>query len=237
MAIASSVASVAAQKAAEKLRIEGLKKGKTPEQKSVIDFFFNVGKNGGCGGCLSKSSGLTMDDYINLVQSKCNALDTKHRAIARIGLDESEIQEIAPIVLASFVYDDDDNLLIKVENQVAVSSKYAITWIFFSSTQIYTYKYIFDTTSDNTWEFTNDFFYTDVTCLSTCRAVKEKIDTYISKGCFTSGENIVKNNYIVDTFEIIVPGTSYKFSMRNNETFAQSMQAAKAMLRDKKFTK
>lgn len=240
MAVASTVASAAAQRAAEQLRIEGMKKGKSPEQRRVIDFFFNVGDNKGCGcgGCLSKpSSNLTMDEYLKLVQDKCNMLDSKNKAIAKIGLDESEIQEIAPIMLASFVYDDDDDLLIKVENQLAVSSQYAITWIFFSATQIYTYKYIFDTTSDNTWEFTNDFFYTDVTCLTTCRAVKEKIDISFKKGCLSSGENTVKNNYVVDTFEIIVPGTSYSFSMRNNETFEQSLQAAKAMLREKKFTK
>ncbi len=238
MALASSVASAAAQKAAEQLRIEGMKKGKTPEQKRVIDFFFNVGENKGCGcgGCLSRSSSnLTMDEYVKLVQDKCNMLDSKNKAIAKIGLDESEIQEIAPIMLASFVYDDD--VLIKVENQIAVSSQYAITWIFFSATQIYTYKYIFDTTSDNTWEITNDFFYSDVTCLTTIRALKEKIDISITKGCLTSGENTVKNNYVVDTFEIIVPGTSYSFSMRNNESFEQSLQAAKAMLREKKFTK
>ena len=238
MAVASSVASAAAQKAAEQLRIEGMKKGKTPEQKRVIDFFFNVGENKGCGcgGCLSKSSSnLTMDEYMKLVQDKCNMLDSKNKAIAKIGLDESEIQEIAPIMLASFVYDDD--VLIKAENHIAVSSQYAITWIFFSATQIYTYKYIFDTTSDNTWEITNDFFYTDVTCLTTVRSLKEKIDINITKGCLSSGENTVKNNYIVDTFEIIVPGTSYSFSMRNNDTFEQSLQAAKAMLREKKFTK
>lgn len=238
MSVASSVTSAAAQKAAEKLELERKKKGKTPEQKRVIDFFFNVGgKNGcGCGGCLSKSSSnLTMDEYIKLVQDKCNKLNSKNRAIKKIGLDESEIQEIAPIMLTSFVYDDD--VLIKAENRIAVSSQYAITWIFFSATQIYTYEYIFDTTSDNTWETTKDFFYADITCLTTVRALKEKIDISISKGCLSSGENITKNNYFVDTFEIVVPGTSYRFSMRNNETFEQSLQAAKAMLREKKFTK
>lgn len=235
MALIGGAASAAAQKAAEQLRIEGMKKGKTPEQKRVIDFFFDVGESKGCG-CLSKSSSnLTIEEYIKLVQDKCNTLDLRNKAIAKIGLDESEIQEIPPITVSSFLYDDD--VLIKVDNQIAVSSQYVITWIFFSATQIYTYKYIFDTTSDNTWEFTKDFFYSDVTCLTTTRALKEKIDINITKGCLTSGENYVKNNYVVETFEIIVPGTSYSFSMRNSETFEQSLQAAKAMLREKKFSK
>lgn len=228
--------SMAAQAAAERLMVAGLKKGKTPEQQRVIDFFYDAGGSSGCG-CLSKgSSNITMQEYLKLVQEKCNTLDSKAKAIAKIGLDESEIQEIPPIMLASFVYAGDD-IKIKVEQQIAVTNQYAITWIFFSANQIYTYKYIFDTMSDNTWEFTNDFFYTDITCFSTVRRLHEKIDVSIAQGCIGSGENIVKNNYFVDTFEIIVPGTSYTFSMRNNANIEQSLQAAKAMLREKKYMK
>ena len=47
----------------------------------------------------------------------------------------------------------------------------------------------------------------------------------------------MKNNYIVDSLKIIVPGNSFSFSMRNNESLEQSIQAAKAMLRERKFAK
>lgn len=237
MAIGSNLASMAAEKAAERLKIEGMKKGKTPQQKRVIDFFFDAGGGNGCGGCISSpsSSNLTMDEYVKLVQDECNGLDLKNIAIAKIGLDESQIREIEPIVLSSFVYSGD--VLIKAANEMAVSSRYAVTWIFFSATQIYTYQYTFDMISDNVVEMTRDFFYTDITCLTTVCELKEKIDINVVKGCVSSGESVVKNNYVVDTFEIIVPGTSYSFSMRNNEKFEQSLQAAKAMLREKKFTK
>lgn len=236
MSLSSFAANKAAENAALQLRIKQMKKGKSLEQQRVIDFLFNAGNNGcGCGGCLSKASGMTMDEYMKLVQDKCNMYDFRSRAIAKIGLDESEIQEIAPIPLGSFVFDGD--VLIRVDNNIAVSSQYAITWIFFSATQIYTYQYIFDTTSDNTWEITQDFFYTDITCMTTVRALREQIDTYLRKGCLFSGEHIVKSTYIVDTFEIIVPGASYKFAMRNGESYEQSLQAAKAMLRDKKFSR
>ena len=46
-----------------------------------------------------------------------------------------------------------------------------------------------------------------------------------------------KANNVNMWFEIIVPGTSYSFSMRNSDTFERSLQAAKAMLREKKFKK
>lgn len=222
---------VAVNAAAMKAQMEALKKGKTPEQKKCIDFLYNL--NGGCG-CLSSNSTMSMQEYLALVQNKCQAMNLRDRALAKIGLDPSQVQEIPPIVLSSFVYDDD--CLIHVDNNVAVSSQYSITWIFFSATQMYTYRYIFDTTSDNTWEFTKDFFYTDITCFSTMRAIKEKIDITAGSGCFSS-ENITKNHYVVDTLEIIVPGTSYKFSLRNSDTVEMSIQAAKAMLREKKYSR
>lgn len=168
-----------ASKSADKRALNLFKKGKSPEQKRVIDFFLDVKSGCNSNGCRNFMSGssikkMTMDGYLDLVQTKCNALGSKERAIAKIGLDESQIQEIAPIMLASFVYDDD--VLLKVENQVAVSTQYSITWIFFSETQIYTYKYIFDTTSDDTWEITNDFFYTDVTCLMNILLIALKVE-------------------------------------------------------------
>lgn len=228
----SVVMNAAAAAAAEAARREAMKKGKTDEQKHVIDFLFRSG-DGGCG-CLGKASKLNMQAYIELVNRKCQALNLREKALAKIGLDPSQVQEIAPIVMSSFVFDDD--CLIRVDDNIAVSSQYSITWIFFSATQMYTYKYIFDTTSDNTWEFTKDFFYTDVTCFSTQRAFKEKIDIAPGQGCLSS-EKITKNHYVVDTLELIVPGTTYAFSLRNSDTIEQSIQAAKAMIREKKYMK
>ena len=234
MALLSKSAATLAE-AQKKAMLETVKKGKSDEQKKVLDFFYDVYKKKGCG-CFAKLiPTMTVSEYVALVQSKCDAIDTRAKAIAKIGVDESELNEIAPIALSSFVYDDDT--LVKIEDRLAVSSQYAITWIFFGANQIYTYKYIFDTTSDDTYEFTNDFFYNDITCFSTSRFVKEKIDIVRTKGCLSSREDYVKNNYVVDKFEIIVPGTSYQFSMRYNESFDQSVQAAKAVLRAKKFNK
>ena len=128
----SIILNAATQVAADVARREALKKGKTDEQKKVIDFLYKSG-NSGCG-CLGMSSGMTMQEYIEKVQRKCNKLNLHERALAKIGLDESQVQEIPPIVLSSFVYDDD--CIIRADNNVAVSSQYSITWIFFSDTQM-----------------------------------------------------------------------------------------------------
>ena len=224
---ASVAGNLAVSAAALNAQKEALKKGKTPEQKNCIDFLYALNN-----GCLTKGSNMTMQQYMGIVQAKCQALNSQARAMEKIGLDPSQIQEIPPIVLSSFVYDDD--CLIHVDNNIAVSSQYSITWIFFSATQMYTYKYIFDTTSDNTWEMTKDFFYTDITCFSTEQAVKEKIDVAAGTGCLKT-ESVTKNHYVVDTLEVIVPGAKYAFSLRNSPSIQQSIQAAKAMLREKKY--
>lgn len=218
------------QVAAEVARREALKKGKTEAQKQAIDFLFYVGG----GGCLGSKSSMTMQAYNNMVQQKCQSLNLYQRALAKIGLDPSQIQEIPPIVLHSYVYDDD--CLIRVDENIAVSSQYSITWIFFSDVQMYTYQFIFDTTSDNTWEYTKDFFYTDVTCFSTAQELKEKINVSAASGCLKT-ESVNKSHYIVDRLELIVPGAKYNFSLRNSGDIGQSIQAAKAMIREKKYSR
>lgn len=210
------------------------KKGKSKEQKDIIDFFASEYGGSGCG-CLGKGSrSMSMDEYQKKIGERCNFLNLKTKAMAKIGLDESEISEISPICLSSYVFDD---AWVKVEGNIAVSSKYCVSWIFFSATQMYTYSYTFDMTSDNTWEVTNDFFFQDITCFTTENKLVERIMTETGKGCFGKGESSYKQNYIVDTLKITAPGTSYIVSMKDAGAQAQSIQAAKAMLRERKFVK
>lgn len=220
--------------AEQKAKLENMKKGKTEEQKQVIDFFANYFAGCGCG-IGSKGAKMTMNQYQQIVSNKLYSLNLKQRAMDKIGLDESEISEIPPIVLSGYDFDSDD-VLVRVIDDVAVSSRFSVSWIFFSAVQLYAYTYTFETISDNTWEQTQDFFYQDITSFTTLQKVVEKID--ITKtGCLKKGENIMKNNYIVDSLKIVVPGNSFSFSMRNNESLEQSLQAAKAMLRERKFAK
>lgn len=212
---------------------ERLKKGKTEAQKQAIDFLFGEG-NGGCG-CMKSKSAMTMQSYNAMVQQKCQSLNLYQRAMAKMGLDPSQVQEIPPIVLHSYVYDDD--CLVRVDDNNAVSSQYSVAWIFFSDMQMFTYQFIFDTTSDNTWEYTKDFFYTDVTCFSTEQRICEKIRISMGAGCMKATENINKSHYVIDRLELVVPNAKYAFSMKNSPEIQQSIQAAKAMIREKKYSR
>lgn len=223
-------AGVAADYAAEVAKVNKLKKGKTKEQKKVIDFFFHeyVG-----GGCLKKGgSKMSMDAYQNLVKEKCRTLNIKEMALNKLGIDWSQVQEIRPVTLTAYGYSDD--CFVRVENDQAVSNLYCITAIFFSMDQIFVYKYQFDTASNNTWEITYEFFYDDIVCITTKKEVKEKITISLKKGCFKKGEEITKDLYIDEVLEIDVPGISYEFSKNSNPNVEMSIMAAKAMIREKK---
>lgn len=231
------MADVFSTSAMQKAQLMQLKKGKTEEQKKAIDYFLSNGS----GGCLSKDDTWKTSDYLQHVTNKINSLNLKARAIENIGLDESEIQEIEPIMLSSFLFGKDT--YIKINADGAVSNQYAVTWLFFSATQVYTYKFILDTTSDNTWEITHDLFYTDITCFTTQRRVVENIKSKMVSAGGCSGclggqkEEFSKRNYVVDTLEIDVPQASFSFEMRNSENVERSIQAVKNMLRDKKYDK
>ena len=212
-----------------------LKKGKSDNQCKCIDFFLAPEANDkkGCG-CF-KPKEWTIDDYCAHVQNIVDGLNLKQRAIEKIGLDESQISEIPPIHLASFARGNDLYIKTNEDYSKYVTNKYSVTWIFFSATQLYTYTYIFDTTSDNTVEYTRDFFYSDITCIRTEHEVEEAIYEAQQMGCLKKKDSkFIHNNRHWDTLQITVPNDSYSFCCRTTDTLEQSIQAAKAMIREKK---
>lgn len=87
------------EKSTQKLLIENLKRGKSQEQKRVIDFF--LADEGCTAGCLSGMNGtkqMTMTEYQQAVANKLYGLNLKERALAKIALDESEIMENQRII-------------------------------------------------------------------------------------------------------------------------------------------
>lgn len=232
-----------------------LKRAKTPEQRKCIDFFLGTEvpeKGKGCG-CL-KGATWSLDDYTAHVDHEIAKLNLKERAIEKIGLDESQISEIPPIVLSSFlrVRDGAKNVWYKANEDYTkyVTNKFSVTWIFFSATQIYTYTYVLDTMSDDAVEYTRDFFYSDVTCIRTEHEVEDVVYEIQPKGCigkikraFVKFINKLlrrENDFYAryhkhwDTLQITVPSDSYEFCCRTTPTLEQSIQAAKAMIREKK---
>jgi hypothetical protein len=217
------------------------KRGKTPEQCRCIEFLYStelVEKKGGCGS--KKNGNMDMDEYLAYVNNMVNNLNLKEKAIEKIGLDESQIAEIPPVHFSSFIWRGDDVVrkwVLKDGIYRGTTNKYTVTWIFFSAEQIYTYTYIFDTTSDNVTVLTRDFFYKDITCIRTQHEVEAVLRSETKKGCgcFKAPEKRYYHDLLhTDSLQITVPSDSYSFEIDSTDTIEQSIQATKAMIREKK---
>lgn len=198
----------------DKAALDKYKKGKTPEQIKVIDYF----NKDGC--CLS--FGLMKDeDYIALVYAKRDALKVRNTAIDKIGLDEDQINEIPPVHFEGWVYRD--AFAKKNKTGTWVSSSYQVSLLFFSSTQVYLYVVEFKLDASSKKESTNEFFYKDVTAFSTVsETVKAKV----------FGDVELE----VDTIEfaMTVPGDKLRVAINGTESREASIQAMKQKLREKK---
>lgn len=203
-------------------------KGKTEEQKKCISFFY-FSENSGC---FSKKSPITFDQYKQMVFTKIKNLNLRARALAKIGLDESQICEIAPIPLSGFVFDRDTRDNRAYQNGEAVSSQFSVTWLFFSYNQLYVYNYTFDMTSDDSWEMVKEIFYRDITSVTTETDIEERIYSTFS-GC-TKKEVVDKNNAVFEYLKIVVPNDSMSYSMKSTPNIVRSLMGAKQFIREKK---
>ena len=197
-------------------------KGRTPEQKSVIKYFY------GANGCLAK--GLTDDAYDAMVKAKVEALGFPAKALAKLGVDESEVNEITPVHFEGYNYDKSYALMGK--DGKWRSSAYEITWIFFSDKQVFVYKYLFNMDEDGKKETTYEYFYKDVTNFTTVSDSVEK--TVLDKVSCTGKASFKRTTVDTDIFKIIVPGDSFTCYMSQDDYSESAVQGMKAKLREKK---
>ena len=187
--------------------------GKNEEQKKVIEYFCKQE------GCLSKN--MTDDEYLQLVYKRRDSMNFRARALSKIGLDEDEVSEIPPAMFEGFVF---KNAYAKQKaNGRWVSSAYQVSWVFFSSTQVYIHRYTFNMDEDKKSESTDEFFYKDVTSFSTSS------ETETAHGLGDSKFEVETNKFCM-----VVPGDKLYVSMDGVADSESIIQAMKQKLREKK---
>lgn len=198
-------------------------KGRNENQKAVIRYFCNDS------GCMSKKP-ISDEEYDRMVQSVLNANDYKQKALSKIGLDEEEVSEIEPVHFEGFQFDK-SSFAKQGEDGKYRSSKYQVSWLFFSGTQVYLYQNTFNMDEDGKKESTEEYFYKDITNFSTSTDTVET--PFYDKA---TGKDILKN---VDSnrFALTVPGDKFYCSMEQNDYTESAIQGMKAMLREKKNAK
>jgi len=186
---------------------------KTPDQTKVIEYFLKQE------GCMSKN--MTDDEYMAKVRAKRDSLGLKAKAINKIGLDEDEIKEIPPAMFEGFVFKN--AYAKKRANGLWVSSSYQVSWIFFSSSQVYLYSHTFNMDEDKKLERTDEFFYKDVTSFSTSSETEE-----------ARGVGDEKFEVETNKFAMVVPGDKMYMSMDGVPNAEEIIQGMKQKLREKK---
>lgn len=211
--MANEVINAAANQALKKQ----LLKGATADQKTAIKYFI---PDTGCASIFSKISD---EDYKKVVEAVVASSNHYKRALDKIGLDESELQEIPPVTLVGY---DISNFSKVTATGHYISNLYSITHLFFSSTQVYMYQIILNTMKNEKKERTEEYFYKDITNFSTSTDTTEAF-TY--KGCSGTPNRVSSE---VQRFSLIVPGD--KFSCSTNGDIEASVKAMKNKLREKK---
>ena len=153
--------------------------------------------------------------------------DYKQKALNKIGLDEDQVKEIEPVHFEGFLYDK-QSLAKQGDDGKYRSSKYQVSWLFFSATQVYLYQNTFNMDEDGTKEVTEEYFYKDITNFSTS---SDTVETpFYDKD---QGINVLMN---VDSnrFAITVPGDKFYCSLEQTDYTERAIQGMKAMLREKK---
>jgi hypothetical protein len=194
-------------------------KGRTPEQKKVLRYFM-------VDGCLKKT--VKDAEYDALLAEQIAKLNIKQKAMNKIGLDESQLKEIEPVHFENFFFDGKKNFSKKGKDGKWRSSAYQISWLFFSASQVYLYQYTFHMDEDGKKERTEEYFYKDVTSVSTTSDTVETL-VWDSK---TGAEKTV--NIDSTRFKLVVPGDSFYCAMEQNDYTERAVQGMKTKLREKK---
>jgi hypothetical protein len=179
---------------------------------------------------------MTDEEFVKLIDAKLEALKLKDKALSKIGLDIEEVNEIAPINFVDFVLED--AYVRKTEFGDYVSNYIQSTWLFFSSTQVYLYTYTLWLDRDKKKEDTQEYFYKDITAMSTSskNSTTKSVLSYKKRGCLGSKKVSLAKTEIIETtkFQLTVPGDKLFVSMKGSEQNEACVQAMKQKLREKK---
>lgn len=187
-------------------------KKRTEEQKKVIRYFLNDK------GCLYDHR-MKDQEFDDIVKSYISG-EHRARALNRIGVDEDEVKETAPICFHD--YNFEKAYARKGADGLWRSSSYQISWLFFSADQLYFYQETINFDCDEKRTSTEELYYKDVTSFS---VVTETEEIEYENG---------KVNVDSHKFKIVVPGDKFFASLQLTPENERAIQSMKNKLREKK---
>ena len=174
-------------------------------------------------GSLAKSEekGYSDGEYDAEVARYADSL--KSHALNKLGVDESEVKEIHPIVLGGYDFDGADRIKEGGDKKWR-SNIYKVIMLFFTSNEVHCCTIRFKTTEDLILgEATDVYFYQDIVSVS----------TYSDNIKVTVKEKEIMIN--CETFKLTTKGgTSLTVNLLNSRQGQESVNAMRALLREKK---
>lgn len=172
---------------------------------------------GGIAFIVMKKKGIVTDaEYDASVASMLNNMQAK--ALNKLGVDEDEVKEIAPISFDGYVYKGASQAK-KGEDGLWRTNKYESVMLFFSEHEVHCYTYNFDTTSQKQTEATDVYFYKDIVSVSTASDTVQVL-----------GQNVDYEYFKLTT----AGGTALSVSLRDVSNAQRSINAMRALLKTKK---
>ena len=170
----------------------------------------------------SGGSGISDSEYDSSVSGYAGSL-SKTKALRKLGVDESEVNEIAPIIMGGYDFKGAD-MFKEGKDKLWRSNVYKVIMLFFSRNELYCYEARFKTTEDKILgESTDVYFYQDIVSASTA-SVSEKVNI--------SGNEVTINS---EAFKLTTKGgTSITVNILNAYQAQESVNAMRALLREKK---
>lgn len=142
----------------------------------------------------------------------------KQRALDKLGIDEDEVTEIAPISISGYNYNSFNNAK-KGKDSRWRTDRYKYAMLFFSANEVHCYTYNYRTTADEKTEATDVYFYKDIVSVSTA---SETVKIY-------------GQDYNYETFKLTTAGgTALTISVRDMDNVQRSVNAMRQLLRQKK---
>lgn len=147
-----------------------------------------------------------------------NLLGIRERAMNKLGLDEDEVNEIEPITIHGFKFAGCDKIKFG-QDCLYRTNKYEAVMFFFSQHEVHCYTWTFDTLEKEQKERTDVYFYKDIVSVTT---ETDNIEVYSTK---------LEYEYFKLT---TTGGTSISASVRDAENAQRSINAMRALIKNKK---
>lgn len=186
--------------------------------------FFSVG-------CSMKTSNV-LDSEIDMeLMQYFERQNLKEKALDKLGLDESEVMEIAPVYFDGYHYEG-AQVKIGLDNKARSSLGRAV-YFFFTKNEVHCYMHTVSLIENFCSEDTDTYFYSDIVSVST--TMQSGSVTPIVQNNGFAGNQIQARTYQYDCFKLTTTGgTSVQASLRDKAGAERSINGTRNLIKAKK---